>query len=199
MEYWDRKSIIILQFKQKHCRIELPGLLSTVYKYDYYQFPNTERQFMHDFNITEDEKQYIIVRGEALKKMRNGFCCLYGSYENLRYIKDLIDGNKDMKEIDQVYILNTATVPDLKIRDDVMHAFDKLGNNKFVLCIKPPQTKNDIIAFPGGKRHLCETSKDCALREFKEECGFDPLDYASAINTTIYTSSFILLIQVNCC
>jgi hypothetical protein len=124
----------------------------------------------------------IEVKGEALRRIPHGFTCIHGTKQAMERIQTT----------KPVFLFRVGTRVDLedrlrsqfKLTGPLHHGglirldfvYDKLdiAASDYMLVI---QENEDKITIPGGKRHLGESSIQCAERELMEETGIHrPLD-----------------------
>jgi hypothetical protein len=159
-----------------------------------------ERQFRDEMDALEKNCwKKILVKGCALQIVQNGFVCVYGDRDLLKEHVTKFEKEEGMDSelcVIPFQLLSTNKVEELKIRlcaslslDVKNYNTDKEGRLRMVILAQQsgriPETSYVLLlrsrsigegtkvdfGFPGGKRHLGESSVECARREYKEETG----------------------------
>ena len=138
----------------------------------------SERQMYRNWLMYHFQLSDIEIKGEALKKVPHGFVCIHGSRDAMERFA--------MMATKPVYLFLIGTRTDLE--DRLRRAFElkeepdfrgiirmnfiyeKLNDSvsDYVLLIRENENR---LTIPGGKRHIGESSVDCATRELFEETG----------------------------
>ncbi len=120
----------------------------------------------------------VVVKGEALKRVPHGFVCIHGPKESVE--------RAALLATEPVFVFMVGYRYDLE--DRLKAAFQLAGKPEgggvlrmeyiYEKMAVPPtdymllvREGGDRLTIPGGKRHLGESSVQCAQRELKEETG----------------------------
>lgn len=165
-------------------------------------------------NKSEEPKILMILRKDSLCYIE----FLRGKYDiyNVSYIQTLIDkfSMKEKQNLSQefdtlwkdLWRLDTIDVNSMKFRSDYnrgKHKYEKLKNGfvymntgefiNMTFFIKRSKTHYETSEweFPKGRRNHLETDKECAIREFHEETGYETTDYSLLLNVKPYTEEYM--------